>query len=213
MTRTASTTAPVLTSVERASFGQSTTTMRHARTGPDPFDPDVTTRVLTLMLAQDWSFLLLVGKIMQFSIYESYCQAISTDSLLAIGYKPFSLTVSNMTHSFTDGPQAPIFGALSFWTPHTSSWTSVVATRSLNQIRFGSAPQKCPNRDRWLLATGSGGKTHYIGFLSLLVGAVRINVSYAPPWERHSVLYFSSRVANQDSGKHGPITSPPFGSR
>jgi len=48
---------------------------------------------------------------------------------------------------------APIFGALSFRTPHTSSWTSVVATRSLNQIRFGPAPQKRPNHDRWLLAT------------------------------------------------------------
>ena len=57
------------------------------------------------------------------------------------------------------------------------------------------------------------GKAHYIGYLSLLVEAVHINVSYAPPWERHSVLYFNSRAGNQDSGKHAPITSPPFGSR
>ena len=57
------------------------------------------------------------------------------------------------------------------------------------------------------------GKAHYIRYLSLLVEAAYINVSYAPPWERHSVLHFNSRAANQDSGKHAPITSPPFGSR
>jgi hypothetical protein len=57
------------------------------------------------------------------------------------------------------------------------------------------------------------GKAHYIGYLLPLVEAVHINVSYAPPWERHSGLYFNSRVANQDSGKHAPITSAPFGGR
>jgi hypothetical protein len=52
------------------------------------------------------SFLLLVGEITQFQSTNHVAR------LLEIGCKPFSLTVSNMTHSFTDEPLAAVYFGL-----------------------------------------------------------------------------------------------------